>query len=52
MSKKFQYQNGFIGVVSDAVAPILEKKGEGKVVPGIPEPPKKFEPKGEKKGDE
>jgi hypothetical protein len=48
MSKKFLYKNGFEGVVSDAVAVILEKKGEGKIVPGTPEPAKKPETKGDK----
>lgn len=48
MSKKFQYKNGHIGVVSDAVAEILAKRGDGKIVEGKPEPAKPFE-KGEKK---
>jgi len=39
MSKEFKYKNGFVGTVSDAVAAILEKKGEGKVV-GTAEPAK------------
>lgn len=37
MSKVFRYKNGYKGVVSDAVAVILEKKGEGKSL-GEPAP--------------
>lgn len=32
MSKQFRYKNGYVGTVSDAVAVILEKKGEGKAI--------------------
>lgn len=32
MSKRFKYSNGYEGVVSDEVAAILEKKGQGKII--------------------
>jgi hypothetical protein len=32
MSKKVKYPNGFIGVASDKVAGILEKRGSAKIV--------------------
>ena len=48
MSKNFKYKNGHIGVVSDAVAEILETQGEGEAVKGLPEAPKAA-PKDEKK---
>jgi hypothetical protein len=38
MSKKFQYKGGYTGIVSDSVATILEKKGEGKIVKDTPPP--------------
>jgi hypothetical protein len=45
MSKKFKFKAGHVGVVSDKVAEILEKKGEGKIL-GDKEPePKKSEGK-------
>lgn len=49
MSKRFEYKNGYIGVVSDDVAQILEKKGEGKILDGKPEPPKPVKPAEAKK---
>lgn len=46
MSNKFLYKNGYEGVVSDAVAVILEKKGEGKIVGEATKPaPKQDEAK-------
>jgi len=45
MSKEFKYKNGFVGTVSDAVAAILEKKGEGKVVGTAPVVEKKEDTK-------
>ena len=44
MSVKFKYKNGFEGVVSDEVAKVLEKKGEGKIIGEAEKPaPKKEE---------
>lgn len=34
--KSFKYRNGYVGNVSDAVAKILEDKGEGHVVEAKP----------------
>jgi hypothetical protein len=49
MSKVFQYKNGFKGLVSDKVAEILTKKGEGKILEGAPSPYKEPEAKTEAK---
>lgn len=45
MSVFFKYKkNDYVGVVSDEVAKILERKGEGHIVKGRPEPPKPIVP--------
>ena len=45
MSVLFRYRNGFVGVVSEAVATIMQMKGQGYVVEGKPAAPKPFVPK-------
>jgi len=40
MSKKCQYPNGYIGVVSDAVAVIMAKKKDHKILGDAPQPVK------------
>jgi hypothetical protein len=47
MAKIFRYNNGFKGTVSDEVAAILEKKGEGKIVGAAAAKPKDEAPKTE-----
>ena len=50
MSKKFEYKNGYVGTVSDPVAIILAKRGDGRIVGDAKKPPK--EDKKEDKKDE
>lgn len=45
MSKKIQYPDGYVGVVSDAVAEILGQRKGHKILAEKPEPPKPFEAK-------
>jgi hypothetical protein len=47
MAKIFRYNNGFKGTVSDEVAVILEKKGEGKIVGDAVAKPRAEAPKTE-----
>lgn len=49
MAKKFRYKNGFVSVVSDKVAEILDKKGEGKALGEAPQKPAEEKAEGVKK---
>jgi len=48
MSKRFRYTNGFISTVSDKVAVILEKKGQGRPIGEAKQEEKPVKEKAEK----
>lgn len=49
MSKKVKYLDGYVGVASDDVAAILEKKGSAKILGDASKPPKSEEKKPDEK---